>query len=215
MANSNPKGGFTPVRMANGQPYQGSGRAYFYPSNGSTVLGVGDVVVKLGSANTTAITVNGTSGRIMGAAEFPIGALETVAQVAGGTNACTGVVVGVGIDPTGTMAGPAYVPLNTNAVVFVEDDPNVIFEVQSDGAASTHTYADIGNNANIVVAAASAVTGRSGMKLDSSAISTGATKQLEIYGVSRAIDRADMTAAGVSFLVKINNHTEVPNLAGV
>ena len=214
MANNAPRGGLSPVKMANGQDYHGIGRPYYHAPLDSVALGIGDAVVKTGTSNLVAIVPSG--GRVLGAMEFPIGSLPTVAKVTNGdNNKITGVVVAVGMDPAGSGAGPMYCPASTAAVVWVEDDPNVIFEIQSDGAASLHAAGNIGTNANLTGSTPNASTGRSSSKLDSSSMTNSATYQLTIEGVSRDLNRSDFASSGPSFYVRINNHSEAPNLAGI
>lgn len=212
MANLAPLGGLRPVRDAFGRNYNGPGRPYYYASQ-ATALYVGDVVIKNDNANSAAIT--STSGKIMGAAGSVIGSLPIcVKATAGKGNAVTGVVVGVGLDPTTTFSGPGYVPANTAAIVWVEDNPDILFELATNGADSSHTSDDIGQNCELAAGAGgSTYSGRSSMVLDQSTIGAGdATSQLKIMRVSGNSDCNDITKANCAFWVRLNNHTEVPNI---
>jgi hypothetical protein len=198
--------------MASGLPYTGVGKPMWHASTDGVALGIGDFVVKTGTSNLAAIS----SGRVLGFVGYPIGSLPTVAKATDGdTNRITGVVVATAIDPSTTFGGPSYVAASTAAVVFVEDSPDVIFEIQSDAAASVHTAADIGGNVNIISSTPNTSTGRSSAKINSASVANSATYQLTLEGVSLAPNRADMTSAGPSFYVRINNHTEDPNVAGI
>lgn len=211
-SNTLPLGGLTPVKMSNGMPYDGFGRPYYIVSGG-TAIGIGDLVVKQGSSNSVAVVSSG--GRVMGATDAPIGSYTTVLKTADGANASTGVVVGVGMDPSKAGVGPSYASTDTASVVYVEDNPDVVFEIQSNALGGVHTNADIQQNANVVSSTPNLNNGRSTATLDSTSLGTGATKALRIIGVSEAYDRGDMTLNYPSFYVKINNHTETPNVAGI
>lgn len=202
MTNINAPFGLRPVKHLNGAPYNGAFRAYFVPASDGTALFVGDPVIKAGSSNTTVVSAPG-------AGSFGAGALPTIARAtAGTTNRITGVIVG--------FAGPSEAPLNrpasTDRVVYVADDPDLLFEVQSSGALAA---TDVGLNSVITFAVAgSAFTGKSGAQLDQSVLATTAAHQLRIVElVNREDNFPTLTASKV--LVAINNHTEVPSAAGV
>lgn len=92
--------------------------------------------------------------------------------------------------------------LNTDdAVAFVYDDPNIVYEVQADGAA---TAGDIGQDADIAYTAGSTLTGLSKTELDYSDIGTG--DNLHILDI---VDRADVEAGStnVKLHVLINEHS--------
>lgn len=202
MTNINAPFGLRPVRHMNGAPYTGAFRAYFVPASDGTALFIGDPVIKAGSANTAAVSAPG-------AGTFPIGSLPTITRAtAGTTNRITGVIVG--------FAGDANAPLNrpasTDRVVYVCDDPDILFEIQSSGALAA---TDVGLNSVITFAVAgSAFTGKSGAQLDQSVLATTAAHQLSIVElVNREDNFPTLTASKV--LVRINNHTEVAGAAGV
>ena len=202
MTNINAPFGLRPVKHTNGAPYSGAFRAYFVPASDGTALFVGDPVVKAGSSNTAVVSAPG-------AGTFGIGALPTITRAtAGTTNRITGVIVG--------FAGDANAPLNrpasTDRVVYVCDDPDILFEIQSSGALAA---TDVGLNSVITfTVAGSAFTGKSGAQLDQSVLATTAAHQLSIVElVNREDNFPTLTASKV--LVRINNHTEVAGAAGV
>ena len=96
-------------------------------------------------------------------------------------------VCATGSRPVGVMASVRpilsnltlnYKPASTLAVVNVCDDPNTVFEIQSDGTAA---HADVGEYTNITVSTAgSTVTGRSGMQLHESSVTSTATSSLPL-----------------------------------
>lgn len=180
MANVDRVNGFRPVMHLSGAPYNGARTAYAVASGDSTALFVGDLVKLAGSAD--------SEGR------------RTVAQAAAG-NACIGVVVGFDIDPT-NLDTPQYRAASTARVVYVADDPSLIFEAQADDALAAD---DHGLNVNFVVGSGSTTTGASGMEVDSSTKATTATLPLKFVGWVRRQDN-ETNAANNKVLVSINNH---------
>lgn len=184
--------GFKPVRYRSGKAYTGAARPYAVLAADATALFIGDPVVKAGSANTTFI--NG---------HLP-GTLPTVVRAtAGATNQITGVVVAVEPD---TATSLPYRAASTLRVVYVADDPDLVFEVQDDGAGTV--AADlVGLNANVVYThAGSASTAMSGAEINGATWAADATFQFTLQGLSRreGSDIADFATWDVT----INLHTE-------
>lgn len=192
MANTDNPSGLRPTRHRNGAPYNGAVNAYYVPASYGTALFVGDPVVKTGTANAA-----GTLPEINKAA-------------AGTTNRITGVIVGFAPDPDNL--GLTYNPASTERVVYVCDDPDVIFEIQADG---TPTAAMIGLNAVLIYTnAGSTATGRSGAELSiGTAPATTVGFQMNIL---RVVDRPDNELGEFAKLeVRINTHTETNATVGV
>lgn len=206
MANKDTPFGLRPIRHKNGAPYNGAFNPYFVPASYGTALFIGDPVVKTGTSNTAAVTAPG-------AGAFPIGTLPEVNKAAAGdTNAITGVIVGFA--PSPTNLGLNYNPASTARVVYVCDDPDVVFEIQADGAIPA---ASVGLNAVLIYThAGSTVTGLSGAELDttSDAPAADASNQLTIQ---RIVNREDNTPNLIhnKIEVKINQHTEADNTLGI
>lgn len=194
--------GLRPVRYRDGSPYNGAVNPYFINSSYNTALFIGDPVIKVaGGSNTAAV------------GPYPIGTLPEIQRAtAGDGNAITGVIVGFA--PLPTNLGLQYNTASTERVAFVCDDPNVMFEIQADGAIAAAT---VGLNANLIYThSGSTVTGRSGAELDttSDGPDADASNQLTIL---RVVNRADNYAA-TSFtkvLVSINQHTELTGAIGI
>jgi hypothetical protein len=144
MANINKVNGFRPVRYLNGAAWNGQFRKYIVPASDGTAMFVGDLV-KLE-----------TSGSVDG---------YTAVVQAAASNAVIGAVVGFEIDPA-DLNTPQYRKASTKRVVYVADDPNLIFEAQEDGVTTPIAAASIGLNVNVVVGSGSTVTGASGMQID-------------------------------------------------
>ena len=94
------------------------------------------------------------------------------------------------------------------------DDPDVVFEIQADGAIAATS---IGLNAVLIyTTAGSAYTGRSGAELDttSDVPAADASNQLTIQ---RVVNRSDNEAASdyTKVEVNINQHTESDNILGL
>ncbi len=202
MANTDNPFGLRPVQHRNGAPYTGACKPYYIPAAYGTALFIGDPVVITGAVNTAAV-------KAPGAGSFPIGALPVVAKAtAGDGNAITGVIVGF-------AAGDyIYNPASTERVVFVADDPDLMFEIQCDG---TLTPADVGYNAVLIyTTSGSTVTGRSGVELDttSDVPAADASNQLTIRAFVNREDN-DMAAANSKVLVTINKHTGATGAIGI
>lgn len=203
MANVDSPFGLRPVAYRSGAPYNGAARPYYVPSSYGTALFIGDPVVKTGTANTTAVTVPG-------AGTFGVGTLpeinKTVAgDVDGMTKAITGVIVG--FSPLATNLEVKHNPANTERVAYVADDPDLVFEIQADGAVPATS---MGLNAVLIYThSGSTATGLSGAELDTTSDppAADASNQLTIL---RAVNREDndTTLTHAKVLVAINAHTE-------
>ena len=206
MANVDAPFGLRPLRHKNGAPYNGAANPYYIPSDYATALFIGDPVVKTGTANTANVRdhVDG---------EYDIGTLPEINKAtAGDGNAITGVIIGFGADPDNLSN--QYNPASTERIAWVADDPDLVFEIQADGAIPATS---IGLNAVLIYThSGSTTTGLSGAELDttSDTPAADASNQLTIL---RAINRADndTTLTHAKVEVKINNHTEAHGVVGL
>jgi hypothetical protein len=113
-------------------------------------------------------------------------------------------------DASGDVIYSSYWPNGTvtsDAVAFVVDDPNALFEVQS-AATGSVVQTVVGNNADSVYATGSTQTGMSGVEISGT---TGATSaQLRIVGISTDPENSTLgtggASANVNLIVKINEH---------
>jgi hypothetical protein len=206
MANIDSPFGLKPVRHKSGAPYNGACNPYIVLSTYGTALFIGDPVVKVaGGSNTAAVEAPG-------AGKFAIGTLPSVERtvvgdVDGITKMITGVIVGFA--PLASDLTKKHNPASTERVVFVCDDPDMIFEMQADGAVAA---ASMGLNAVLIAThSGSTVSGLSGMELDttSDVPAADASNQLLIV---RAVNREDndTTIAHAKVEVLINCHTQAP-----
>ena len=98
-------------------------------------------------------------------------------------------------------------PSSKDIEAFVYDNPNQMFEIQSD-ATSASAQADVFSNADMVNFGGSTLNGVSNTELDDSTIaaSSDAAAQLLIIGVSRDPKNSDLSAANVNWRVIVNMH---------
>lgn len=113
-------------------------------------------------------------------------------------------------DSSGDVIYSPYWPdgtVTSDAVAFVVDDPNALFEVQS-AATGSVVQTVVGNNADIVYTAGSTITGISAVEISGTTAATSA--QLRIVGVSTDPDNSTLgtgsASANVNLIVKINEH---------
>ena len=182
--------GLRPVRYKSGAPYNGAANVYSIASGEANDIFVGDPVTISGTGDT-----DGVPG---------------VALTAAGDR-ITGVVVGFAPDPaeTGAMAlNRGYRTASTADYLLVADDPDLLFEANEDGVGGFLATTDIGLNVDLVAAAGSTVTKRSGYALDSSTKAT-TSAQLRVVGKSQRVDNA-MGTTDTLWLVSIVEATETP-----
>ena len=206
MANSDTRFGLKPVRHKSGAPYNGAVSPYFIPSTYGTALYVGDPVIKVtGGSNTALVTVPG-------AGTFNIGTLPEINKAtAGDGNRITGAIVAFAALPTDLTK--QYNAASTQRVAWVCDDPDIVFEIQADGAIPA---ASVGLNAVLIYThGGSTATGLSGVELDttSDAPDADASNQLLIL---RAVNREDndTTLIWAKVEVLINQHTQSVGTVG-
>lgn len=195
MANTNRPFGLKPVRYRNGTPWTGQARHYHVPSSHGTAIYIGDPVDLTGTSNTAEVTCLGGT--------FPIATLAdvTLATLADGNYTC-GVVVGVeAVNRESTI----YREASTDRVLLVADDPDLIFEVQDDGATAL-AATSVGLNAILESGTGSTTTGLSGYVLDTNgdAPAADASNMLLIMGLSKRL--GNEVAAYAVWEVMLNMH---------
>lgn len=178
--------GLRPVRYKSGAPYNGACNTYFVPASDSTALFVGDPVLIAGSAD-----ANGVS---------------TVARATAGGR-ITGVVVGFQPLTAAGVTELGYRAASTACYVLVADDPELVFEAREDAVGGALAATSVGLNVDLIAAAGSTVTRKSGFLLDSSTAATTAA-QVRIFGFSQRIGNTIGTNPDV--LVVISETTEAP-----
>lgn len=176
MANTDAPFGFRPVRHLMG----GLVRSNQYHIEGGLAANIfrGDPVKSTGT--TKRVTVAAAGNTIVGVFD---GCQYVNAQ---------GEIVYSNYWPTGQTVKTGTVP-----IAYVFDDPNILFEVQVDGA---FAEADVGQDADFVAGTGSTSTGNSAFELDSSDIGTG--DNLHIYDYVRDGQNEVGTNARVLVLIK-------------
>lgn len=192
MANVDSPFGLKPAMHRNGAPYNGAFRVYSVAAGDATAIYVGDPVKLAGTSQTI-------NGRI----------LSDVVQAATG-DVMSGVVVGVSAD---TQDSLRYRAASTQRLLFVADDPDLLFEVQEASGGTALTANDAGLNANFVVAAGSTVTAFSGVELNNATEATTNTLDLHIVGPVNREDNA--IGEHCKWLVTINRHQFANQIAGI
>jgi len=194
MANKDAPFGFRPAKMLGGAPFNNGQTSYGIASGYNTNIFTGDAV-ELHTDGTVTVGAAGATNLI------------------GVFNGCFYT------DSTGKPTYSKYWPADTvasDAVAFVIDDPNVVFEAQEDSTDIGASWpANRGSNADLVSThAGSTKTGRSGMELDSSSI-TAATAQFRIVDVVSDEYNSETSSANGNYLVRINEGLHYANTAGI
>ena len=138
------------------------------PSGDGTATFIGDAV-KL--ADLDAIRIDG-------------GMYAPAVIQAAATDPIFGVVMGFNqVIPSGMDLGRRHRPASTSMYCFVKPaHPLDIYRIQCDDDTETLAVSDIGCNADIIVGSGNAVTGMSGIKLDSNTTAATAGLQLRVLG---------------------------------
>lgn len=197
MSNSNSPFGLKQIGVVTGPDNTIQVRKYYVPSTDGTAIYVNDAVVNTGSADTTNNTY------------LPICTASTV-----NTDLVCGVCVGVDqvdhVADSSLVLGRVHRPASTGMYIWVCVDPNAVYLVQSDGAATT----DMMGNTNIVyTTAGSSVTGISGMQA-SHTVTTTNTLQLKILQASQIVGN-DPTSSNALLEVMLNQTAMRAGTTGV
>ena len=194
MANKDAPFGFRPTKMLGGAPFNGGQSEYGIASTYNTNIFTGDAV-ELHTDGTVTV------------------AAAAATNILGVFNGCFYT------DSTGKPTYSKYWPASTtatDAVAYVIDNPDVLFEAQEDSTNIGSSWPDNrGANANLVAThAGSTKTGRSKQELDSSDIQA-ATSQFRIVELSKDPDNSDTASANCNFLVRVNEGLYYDNAAGI
>ena len=195
MANTNVAFGLKPINTFGSSPATQGTNAYFIASNASAIFQGSLVQAELTGGT---ISITSASG-------------DTVQHV-GVFAGCEYVDATTGKKKfSNTWPGSGSANTNFDIIGFVYDNPMQRFIVASDATNTDRATA----KADIFKAAALAdgasgntTTGISTTKLDmDTAVNTDPSLPLMILGIHEDVDNSDHSAAGVSYIVKINNHT--------
>ena len=194
MANANVAFGFKPVGMHGSSPATQGTSQYFIASDASAIFQGSPVKAEL------------TGGTIQ------------IGSATGNGDQLVGIFAGCEyVDATtcklkfsNTWPGSGSANTNFDIKGFVYDNPSQRFIIASDGTNTDRATAkaDIFKTADIASGASgNTTTGISSAVLDiSTAENTDTSNVVMILGIHEDVTNADHSAAGVSYIVKINNH---------
>lgn len=154
---------------------------------------------------------SGASGNIFSGDLVKMASTGTILVASATDNPVLGVFRGCQFtDSSGDTIFSPYWPNGTvtsDAVAFVVDDPNALFQVQS-AATGSVVQTVVGNNADSAYTAGSTITGISALEISGTTAATSA--QLRIVGISTDPENSTLgtgsASANVNMIVKINEH---------
>lgn len=180
--------GLRPVRHRNGAPYNGAVSRYLIPSTDSNDYFIGDPVRLAGTGNTE-------------------GTIATVKIAVVTTNTVVlGPIVAFEFDPDDLTA--VYGKASTDRIVYVADDPDLVFEVTEDAGGAAIVVGDIGDRFIMTAGSGgSTATGLSSWELDSSSAAGAATHQYTLLGLREdpGNELGSGTTSSATFFVTIEN----------
>jgi len=194
MANINVAFGFKPVGKHGSSPATQGTSQYFIASNASAIFQGSPVKAELTGGTIQIASATGNGDQLVGV----FAGCEFV-------DATTGK-----LRFSNTWPGSGSANTNFDIKGFVYDDPSQRFIIASDGTNTDRATAkaDIFKTADIASGTSgNTTTGISSAVLDiSTAEDTDTSNVVMILGIHEDVTNADHSAAGVSYIVKINNH---------
>ena len=194
MANANVAFGFKPVGMHGSSPATQGTSQYFIASDASAIFQGSPVKAELTGGTIQIGSATGNGDQLVGV----FAGCEFV-------DATTGK-----LRFSNTWPGSGSANTNFDIKGFVYDNPAQRFIIASDGTNTDRATAkaDIFKTADIASGASgNTTTGISSAVLDiSTAEDTDTSNVVMILGIHEDVTNADHSAAGVSYIVKINNH---------
>ncbi len=194
MANANVAFGFKPVGMHGSSPATQGTSQYFIASDASAIFQGSPVKAELTGGTIQIGSATGNGDQLVGV----FAGCEYV-------DATTGK-----LKFSNTWPGSGSANTNFDIKGFVYDNPSQRFIIASDGTNTDRATAkaDIFKTADIASGASgNTTTGISSAVLDiSTAEDTDTSNVVMILGIHEDVTNADHSAAGVSYIVKINNH---------
>ena len=194
MANINVAFGFKPVGKHGSSPATQGTSQYFIASNASAIFQGSPVKAELTGGTIQIASASGNGDQLVGV----FAGCEFV-------DATTGK-----LRFSNTWPGSGSANTNFDIKGFVYDNPAQRFIIASDGTNTDRATAkaDIFKTADLADGASgNTTTGISTAKLDiSTAEDTDTSNVVMILGIHEDVTNADHSAAGVSYIVKINNH---------
>ena len=194
MANANVAFGFKPVGKHGSSPATQGTSQYFIASNASAIFQGSPVKAELSGGTIQIGSATGNGDQLVGV----FAGCEYVDATSGK------------LKFSNTWPGSGSANTNHDIKGFVYDDPSQRFIIASDGTNTDRATAkaDIFKTADIASGTSgNTTTGISSAVLDiSTAEDTDTSNCVMILGIHEDVSNADHSAAGVSYIVKINNH---------
>jgi len=197
MANVSRARGSYPVSNTSGAPYNGKVNAYRINANATSAVGVGSIVALSGAADDG---LEGLPTVILFAGELDGSGAGTAAG-----SVPVGIVVGFKIDPTSKGDLPVYRAASTSRIVYVADDPAVMFVIQEDANGGALAAASVGLNAALTADTVSTVTGRSNQELDTNTAGASGSLPIKIIAFLRAVDN-EVSSSYAKIVCKFTKH---------
>ena len=192
MANSDNAFGLRPVASGGSGPYTGKIERFYVQSSDATAIYVGGLVKPDGSASAD-------------------GLMSVTGNISTG-DAVLGVVVAV--EPV-TADSLTYRAASTERWVYVNTDPNQVFEVQDDSVGGALAAANVGNSADLTgFTGGDTVYGNSTMEIDSSTATASGDGSEDVVIIGLVQREDNSIAANANWLVRLNNHFMVDGQAG-
>lgn len=201
MPNPDAPFGFRPMRYRSGAPYNGAVNPYYIGTGDGTALFLGDPVMFAADSNAT----------FEGDGRHQPGSLPVVTRAtADNPNRTVGVVCGV---EWLTRDSLVYRPASTEAIIYVADDPELVFWVQDDGG-STPASTNVGLNANIIYThAGDPAYGRSRAEINGATFAATRAFQTHIISAARLPNNSPAEDFCI-WEVTLNNHAFKGDVTG-
>lgn len=213
MANTNAPHGMNPVGYTNGAPWTGKANLYHIQSTDTIAYYIGDIMQLVPSAGANSSTHGSDALGVPNVTGFALGAVTSGSLV--------GPIVGIQVAPVGIGTAGAgqgaavnlnvmYVPATkaNDYYVWIADDPNLEFEIQSDSTVLANATT-VGENAGFTAAAPSTVNGPvSGTVLTGASLTTTITLPLKVVRMAYR-PNTTLVSAYVPLIVRINTHQYV------
>lgn len=194
MANSDIVSGFTPIGTLSGSDYHGKMRRVAFAVGDAVAAFPGDLVKLTGTTDAT-------------------GKIPVVAQSAAG-DASIGVLVSLDPDFTdeGSLTSNHRLTLTarTGSVLFGQD---VLYKIQEDSDGNAIEITEAGFNCNVIVGSGNAITGASGMELNSDSAANTSSLNVRLHHVYDSPD--NVLGDNAEWVVSINASQEALNQTGV
>ena len=189
MASTSTPYGLKPVNLIGGQPYAGSTRQIKIASGYGTNIFNGSVVAIVAGGTIEIVTTNGDNST-----PFPAGTIGVFVGCRY-TDPSTSQLTFNQYWPTGTVA--------SDAMAYIVDDPDVVFQIQADGAV---TQADLGQNTHLAAVQSTSTGSTTNGNSTSAATSTTNTTSGWAF---RIVDFVDSPTSSIGdeytdLLVKFN-----------